>query len=63
MRLSGRFAWLLWAFAHIYFLIGFRSPIVVALDWLWAYITFRRGAPPRSEKSGTWKAGPWGGLC
>ena len=44
MRLSGRFAWLLWVFAHIYFLIGFRSRIVVALDWLWAYITFRRGA-------------------
>jgi len=44
MRLSGRFAWLLWAFVHIYFLIGFRSRIVVALDWLWAYVTFRRGA-------------------
>src|SRR5215471_15540629 len=44
MGLSGRFAWLLWVFAHIYFLIGFRSRIVVALDWLWAYITFRRGA-------------------
>ena len=44
MTLSGRLAWLLWAFAHIYFLIGFRSRVVVALDWLWAYITFRRGA-------------------
>jgi NADH:quinone reductase (non-electrogenic) len=44
MTLSGRFAWLLWVFAHIYFLIGFRSRIVVALDWLWAYVTFRRGA-------------------
>jgi len=44
ITLSGRFAWLLWALAHIYFLIGFRSRIVVALDWLWAYVTFRRGA-------------------
>jgi len=44
MTLSGRLAWLLWAFAHIYFLIGFRSRVVVALDWLWAYVTFRRGA-------------------
>jgi len=44
MRLSGGLAWLLWAFAHIYFLIGFRSRIIVALDWLWAYVTFRRGA-------------------
>ena len=44
MTLSGGFAWLLWVFADIYFLIGFRSRIVVALDWLWAYVTFRRGA-------------------
>ena len=44
MALSGRFAWLLWVLAHIYFLIGFRSRIVVAIDWLWAYVTFRRGA-------------------
>ena len=44
MTLSGRFAWLLWVFADIYFLIGFRSRIAVALDWLWAYVTFRRGA-------------------
>jgi NADH dehydrogenase FAD-containing subunit len=44
MGLSGRIAWLLWSFVHIYFLIGFRSRVVVALDWLWAYLTFRRGA-------------------
>jgi len=44
IALSGRFGWLLWVLAHIYFLIGFRSRIVVALDWLWAYVTFRRGA-------------------
>ena len=37
-------AWLVWSLAHILFLIGFRSRIVVALDWLWAYVTFRRGA-------------------
>jgi len=44
MTLSGRPAWLVWSVAHIFFLIGFRSRIVVALDWLWAYATFRRGA-------------------
>jgi NADH dehydrogenase len=44
MRLAGWPAWLIWGVAHIYFLIGFRSRIVVALDWLWAYVTFRRGA-------------------
>jgi NADH:ubiquinone reductase (H+-translocating) len=44
MTLSGWPAWLTWSVAHIYFLIGFRSRVVVALDWLWAYVTFRRGA-------------------
>jgi NADH dehydrogenase FAD-containing subunit len=44
MNLSGWPAWLVWSAAHIYFLIGFRSRIVVTLDWLWAYVTFRRGA-------------------
>jgi NADH dehydrogenase len=44
VTLTGWPAWLVWSFAHIFFLIGFRSRIVVALDWLWAYVTFRRGA-------------------
>ena len=44
MRMSGFIAWVLWSFAHIYFLIGFRNRIVVALDWALAYLTFRRGA-------------------
>jgi NADH:ubiquinone reductase (H+-translocating) len=44
IRLSGRLAWLLWGMVHIYFLIGFRNRLVVALDWLWAYVTFQRGA-------------------
>ena len=44
IRLTGHIAWLFWSCAHIYFLIGFRSRIVVALDWLWSYITFQRGA-------------------
>jgi NADH dehydrogenase FAD-containing subunit len=44
LRLSGGIAWLLWGLVHIYFLIGFRSRLAVALDWLWAYLTFQRGA-------------------
>ncbi len=44
LRLSGRFAWLLWGIVHIAFLIGFRNRIAVLLDWLWAYVTFKRGA-------------------
>jgi len=44
LGLSGYPAWLIWAIAHIYFLIGFRNRLAVMLDWSWAYITFQRGA-------------------
>jgi NADH dehydrogenase len=44
LRLSGLLAWLLWSFAHVYFLIGFRNRFVVALNWAWSYITFQRGS-------------------
>jgi len=44
IRLRGLFAWLIWTVAHIYFLIGFRNRMFVALNWLWAYFTFQRGA-------------------
>ena len=42
-RLTGFIAWLLWCVAHIYFLIGFRNRLIVALNWLWNYLTFQRG--------------------
>jgi NADH dehydrogenase len=44
LRLSGFPAWLLWSVAHIWFLVGFRSRIVVGLTWLWNYLTFARSA-------------------
>lgn len=40
----GRPAWLLWSVVHIYFMIGFRRRILVALEWLWSYLTYQRGA-------------------
>jgi NADH dehydrogenase len=43
IRLRGFIAWLLWSVAHIYFLIGFRNRLVVATNWLWAYVTHQRG--------------------
>jgi NADH:ubiquinone reductase (H+-translocating) len=52
VRLSGRLAWLLWGGVHVLFLIGFRNRVAVLLDWLWAYVTFQRGARLiTSEKS------------
>jgi NADH:quinone reductase (non-electrogenic) len=42
-KVSGLPAWLLWSFAHIYFLIGFRNRLSVAMNWGWNYVTFQRG--------------------
>lgn len=43
LRLKGLFGWLLWSLAHIYFLIGFRNRLSVALSWAWSYLTYQRG--------------------
>lgn len=44
MQLKGRFAWVMWALIHIYLLVGFDNRLRVTLQWLWAYITYERGA-------------------
>ena len=44
VRLWGFPAWLVWLFAHVYFLIGFRNRLVVMIDWAWAYASFQRYA-------------------
>jgi NADH:ubiquinone reductase (H+-translocating) len=43
-KLKGFVGWLVWSIAHIYFLIGARNRAVVAINWLWEYLTFQRGA-------------------
>jgi NADH:ubiquinone reductase (H+-translocating) len=44
LRVSGLAAWLLWGVVHMLFLIGFRNRITILVEWLWAYVTFQRGA-------------------
>lgn len=44
LKFSGLPAWLFWLFVHIYFLIGFRSRVMVLTDWAWAYFSFQRNA-------------------
>lgn len=43
-NLTGRIAWLLWAFVHVYLLIGFQRRTLVMVQWVWRYFTFERGA-------------------
>ena len=44
MTLRGWIAWWAWGVAHIYFLLGVPSPLMVSLRWLWEYLTYGRGA-------------------
>lgn len=43
-KISGVFAWLLWVFAHIYYLIEFDNKLIVMLEWGWNYFSRGRGA-------------------
>lgn len=38
IRLSGPLAWWTWGIGHIWFLIGTRSRIIVAVNWLWSHL-------------------------
>jgi NADH dehydrogenase len=43
-KLRGALAWWLWGIAHIYFLIGMRNRLSVALSWLWIHARDQRSA-------------------
>jgi NADH:ubiquinone reductase (H+-translocating) len=53
IHIKGFIGWLVWLVAHIYFLIGFRNRLSVALDWAWNYVTFQRGTRLITGLSGT----------
>ncbi|MGY8681013.1 NAD(P)/FAD-dependent oxidoreductase [Bradyrhizobium sp. UFLA05-153] len=44
VKLRGAIAWWIWGIAHIYFLIGLRHRLAVALTWLWIYVRDQRAA-------------------
>lgn len=44
VRLTGFIGWMVWVFAHIFFLIGFRNRLAVMWNWAWSYLTWQRGA-------------------
>ena len=44
LKLKGPIAWLVWLFAHIYFLIEFDSKVIVTIQWVWNFFTRNRGA-------------------
>ncbi|HEY9599266.1 MAG TPA: NAD(P)/FAD-dependent oxidoreductase [Cyanophyceae cyanobacterium] len=44
VKFSGFFAWLVWIFVHIFFLIEFDNKLLVMIQWAWNYFTRKRGA-------------------
>lgn len=40
LHFRGLFAWFVWMFVHLMYLIGFRSKMVVLLNWMYGYFTF-----------------------
>src|ERR1700761_5834910 len=44
IKLRGAVAWWIWGIAHIYFLIGLRNRLSVALNWLWIHARDQRSA-------------------
>ena len=44
IKLRGTLAWWIWGIAHIYFLIGLRNRLSVALSWLWIHARDQRAA-------------------
>jgi NADH dehydrogenase len=64
LRFSGIPAWWFWLLLHIYFLIGFRSRLIVLINWAWAYFTYARGAriilgtEAEKESHGSQEEGP-----
>ena len=44
LEFSGKPAWLAWLLVHLLFLVGFRNKVGVLLEWIYSYVTFKRGA-------------------
>jgi NADH:ubiquinone reductase (H+-translocating) len=57
-KLTGTMAWLLWGAVHIFLLIGFRNRVAVFLNWVWAWLTYGRGARLIIGEDGTTARAP-----
>lgn len=42
LQFSGYFAWLIWGFVHIFYLINFKNRLLVMIQWIFMYLTGNR---------------------
>ncbi|MFP3944740.1 MAG: FAD-dependent oxidoreductase, partial [Alphaproteobacteria bacterium] len=43
-KLKGSLAWWFWGLAHIYYLLGTQSKLLILIRWFYYYLTYDRGA-------------------
>ncbi|HKJ48435.1 MAG TPA: NAD(P)/FAD-dependent oxidoreductase [Christiangramia sp.] len=43
-KFSGFFAWFVWMFVHLWFLVGFRNRTVTFFNWLYNYVNYDKAA-------------------
>ncbi|QHV98296.1 NAD(P)/FAD-dependent oxidoreductase [Spirosoma endbachense] len=43
VHLGGFIAWMAWLFVHIWYLVGFRSKLIVFSNWIYRLFTYQRG--------------------
>ena len=42
MSFQGFFAWFVWLFVHLMFIIGFKNRLLILTSWIWNYFTYDR---------------------
>lgn len=43
-KFGGFFAWFIWMFIHLYFLVGFRNRMITFLNWMFNYINYEKAS-------------------
>lgn len=41
---AGLWAWFLWIWVHVFYLIDFQNRVLVLIQWFWGYVSYHRGA-------------------
>lgn len=44
LQFGGFFAWFIWMFIHLYFLVGFRNRLITFFNWVYNYVNFDKAA-------------------
>ena len=44
LQFGGFFAWFIWMFIHLWFLVGFRNRVVTFFNWTYSYINYDKAA-------------------